>query len=405
MVKQVYKRAIYILIGTIFLSIVVYCVDNCRKIPQNKKGESILKRESQGKGSREEELIIEFDGKHSAIDVEIKEQQYSKEEIQEVFEQAKKEIEQLILGKNESLEEVRSNLNLIKVMPDSGIEVSWELDSYDVLQITGELRTENLQEEGTLVKLKALFTYGQEKAEHQFYAHVYPPKIIDSEQLLQSVKRQLQQADSETKEGEYLALPTQLDGKKISWHYKKDMRAFGLFFLGVVLAGLTVALEKQKQINEKKEREVQLSRDYPQVISTFNLYLGAGIPVRKAWFQMAITAQGANQGRYVYEEMAYTMYEMQNGASEKECYEHFGKRCQVASYRKLGMLLSQNLRKGTKGLSQILKKEAAIAFEERKGIAKRLGEEAGTKLLGPMFLMLGIVLIIIIVPAFFSIQI
>ena len=78
MVKQVYKRAIYILIGTIFLSIVVYCVDNCRKIPQNEKGESILKRESQGKGSREEELIIEFDGKHSAIDVEIKEQQYSR---------------------------------------------------------------------------------------------------------------------------------------------------------------------------------------------------------------------------------------------------------------------------------------------------------------------------------------
>lgn len=77
----------------------------------------------------------------------------------------------------------------------------------------------------------------------------------------------------------------------------------------------------------------------------------------------------------------------------------------MASYRKLGMLLSQNLRKGTKGLSQILQKEAAIAFEERKGIAKRLGEEAGTKLLGPMFLMLGIVLIIIIVPAFFSIQI
>ena len=44
-------------------------------------------------------------------------------------------------------------------------------------------------------------------------------------------------------------------------------------------------------------------------------------------------------------------------------------------------------------------------FEERKARAKRLGEEAGTKLLVPMFFMLAVVLVIVIVPAFMSVQI
>ena len=67
--------------------------------------------------------------------------------------------------------------------------------------------------------------------------------------------------------------------------------------------------------------------------------------------------------------------------------------------------MSQNLRKGTKGLSELLKLESIQAFEELKARAKRLGEEAGTKLLLPMFLMLVVVLIIVIVPAFLTMQI
>ena len=53
----------------------------------------------------------------------------------------------------------------------------------------------------------------------------------------------------------------------------------------------------------------------------------------------------------------------------------------------------------------MLGREAEEAFEDRKNLAKKLGEEAGTKLMIPMFLMLIIVFAIVIIPAFFSIQI
>ena len=43
-----------------------------------------------------------------------------------------------------------------------------------------------------------------------------------------------------------------------------------------------------------------------------------------------------------------------------------------------------------------------MPFEDRKARAKRKGEETGTKLLVPMIMMLAVVLVIVIVPAFWS---
>lgn len=49
-----------------------------------------------------------------------------------------------------------------------------------------------------------------------------------------------------------------------------------------------------------------------------------------------------------------------------------------------------------------MRQEADNAFAERKSLAKKLGEEAGTKLLLPMMMMLCVVMVIIMIPAYFS---
>ena len=100
--------------------------------------------------------------------MEIQEQSYTQEELQRVFDTAGKKLETLILGENKSLDEVRYDLNLVKTVPDTGIEVSWELSDYQTVNILGELQDKNLSEEGRIIELKALLTYGDAKAEHQF---------------------------------------------------------------------------------------------------------------------------------------------------------------------------------------------------------------------------------------------
>ena len=51
-----------------------------------------------------------------------------------------------------------------------------------------------------------------------------------------------------------------------------------------------------------------------------------------------------------------------------------------------------------------LREESRKANEEKRNLVKRKGEEAGTKLLFPMILLLGIVMVLILVPAVFTFQ-
>ena len=63
-------------------------------------------------------------------------------------------------------------------------------------------------------------------------------------------------------------------------------------------------------------------------------------------------------------------------------------------------MLQQDQQKGNEQLLALLEKENVEAFEMRKNMAKKAGDEASTKLLIPMMGMLGIILVILIMPAF-----
>lgn len=274
--------------------------------------------------------------------------------------------------------------------------------------MAGVLKQEKLTEEGTLVKLTAVLRYDEEKMSCEFYAHLFSTPLSKKEGVLKKISQEVEKADQEQREKDYLILPDQVDGRKLSWKPVKEMRAFGILLLGGVMIVFQFTAEKQKQKEQRKKEIRQMQFDYPQLINKFSLYIGAGMTVRRAWIQIVKEYDKEKHylgERTVYEEMRYTMNELKNGRPESECYEAFGRRCESPVYRKFGMLLSQNLRKGTKGLTNLLQREAQEAFEERKNMAKKLGEEAGTKLMIPLFLMLAVVFVIVTVPAFLTIQI
>ena len=152
-----------------------------------------------------------------------------------------------------------------------------------------------------------------------------------------------------------------------------------------------------------------MRKDYAQIVSKLVLLMGAGAAVRTAW-EMIVRDYLAKRNReetpkrFAYEEMALALREMQNGVAEIKAYENFGLRCRIPCYLKLSVLLEQNLRKGNHGLTRLLKGEVQEAFEQRKELAVRAGEEASTRMLLPMILMLIVVMILILVPAGMSMQ-
>ena len=74
----------------------------------------------------------------------------------------------------------------------------------------------------------------------------------------------------------------------------------------------------------------------------------------------------------------------------------------LLKYMKFSTLLVQNLKKGSADLLKILEYEAMDVLKERRENAKILGEQAGTKVLMPMVIMMAEVFAIIIFAAFQS---
>ena len=103
--------------------------------------------------------------------------------------------------------------------------------------------------------------------------------------------------------------------------------------------------------------------------------------------------------QYIYEEMQVACHQLRNGIMEEQVYEDWGKRCSEMRIKRLSYLLAVHVKKGNAQLLELLAREAESAQEDRRGQARKLGEEAGTKLLLPMMLMLLIVMFIILLPA------
>ena len=190
-----------------------------------------------------------------------------------------------------------------------------------------------------------------------------------------------------------------------------DRGFFGrfVFLAATPLIALFLYYGKDKDLHRQvDERNEQMRMDYPEIVSALALLLGAGMTVPNAWNKIAKDYRkrreesgGNSHGkRYAYEEMLMTVYEMESGVMQTTAYERFGRRCRLPSYNKLAAMLSQNIRKGAANLPLLLKEEAADAFEDRKHSARKQGEKAGTKLLVPMMMLLGMTMVIIMVPAF-----
>lgn len=378
-----------------------------------KKMDGVLWRNDYGGGSRMEDLEVAVQGekKRIPVQIEVAEKQYSEEEIQKLFKRIIQKMEGMILGENESLDRIEHDMNLLTKIPDEPVEVSWELDHYDVMNVRGELQPEFVKEEGTLVTLHAVLTYSEneeEQAAYQCTANVFPRTLDKKEKEKLQIEETIRRREEESRTSKKLRLPDKILDKEAAYYRKMDSRGLVLMIMGILTGILLYALDIQNKGKEEEQKKRQMILDYPEIVNKMTLFLGAGMAAKRAWRKVVEDYESQKDiwgERYAYEEMKRVCHEMESGVAESESYENFGRRCNVQAYIRFGALLSQNLRKGTQGLTQLLKMESVQAFEERKARAKRLGEEAGTKLLLPMFLMLAVVLVIVIVPAFLSVQI
>lgn len=400
---RTWKAQIFCVLGGFLL----YALAVSGLMPDGGLEEGYLERGGYGEENRVYEFMVEGLAREPVLcQVEIGSRQYTEEEAKARFGSIFESLKEEILAGNKSLSQVETDLQLPEKFPGTSVTARWRSDSPDILDSYGRIQKTDLPEEGVEVWLSVELTDGVHRADSTFPVTVVPRTLTEEQRLSEAFREEIRMIDQREPSGTRVKLPEVYEGRTLS--YSRMIGDYKLIpVLGILLAGLFWVRDRNQAQEEKKRRKELLLLDYADVVYQLMVFVGAGLTVAKAWERIVLNyeerrKEGRCGLRPAYEEMADARAKMMCGVSESQAITEFGQKCQLQPYLKLSGLLEQNRRTGTKNLTQLLTQEMNLAWEQQKNTARRLGEEAGTKLLLPLMLMLLVVMVIIMVPAMMS---
>ncbi len=174
------------------------------------------------------------------------------------------------------------------------------------------------------------------------------------------------------------------------------------YILFVLIVLLLVFYVTDRELDERiKKRSFSIQYDFPDFLNKLVLLINAGMTVPRAWEKIVADRKKTTP---LYEELNTTYQEIRNGKPEMAAYEDFAKRCRVKEITKFAAAIIQNLRKGNGEMVTLLKLQSNECWQLRKNMAKKLGEEASTKLVFPLMIMFVGILVIVMLPAILQLK-
>ena len=268
------------------------------------------------------------------------------------------------------------------------VEAEWTLSDYSIVNTEGVIQQDQVSDTGSMIEATVRLTCHEYEREYSFDFVVYKQNLSNSEKLIQDIDNEIEKSLNTQGKTE-LELPKQVDGIDVTWKEKKTGYVYKIIILEIVMIILIYLTEKERKKKDIEKRKVSMQLDYPEIVSKMAILLGAGMTIEQAWNRIT-------------DEMIITAREISDGESGRKAYQRFSQRVDLGCYQRFIRILLQSLVKGNKGICTMLEKESDDAFKERKLLAKKLGEEASTKMLVPLMLMMIVVMAIIIAPAVLS---
>lgn len=145
------------------------------------------------------------------------------------------------------------------------------------------------------------------------------------------------------------------------------------------------------EINKKKDSIID---EFPKMVSKLTLLINAGMIVRKAWDEVAVS----DYKNELYSEMRSTSKDIQEGMSIENAMNSFASRCGLKEIRKFSSIYVQCIKRGAAEAVDSMKIMSEEAWKQKKEIAKQKGEIAAGKLLIPTMIMFLGILIVVVVP-------
>jgi len=159
-----------------------------------------------------------------------------------------------------------------------------------------------------------------------------------------------------------------------------------------VMAIWNLCMSKMREAVEKRRDECVL--EFPNMVSKLSLLISSGMVLREAWHLIAKSKEGP-----LYDLMIKACEYMNNGESDASAIHKFGVLSDSVEIKKFTSAMVQGIEKGNSELADFLMSQASELWAHKRQLALQQGEIAAGKLIIPLGLMFGGIIMIIVSAA------
>ena len=351
------------------------------------------------------EVVVRAGKLDDIYQLEIAPVTLSKEQAEALFLEVTEGLSSYILGGNESLECVTENLYLPEYLSEYPFEIYWESDKEHIVDTLGVVNREGLGED-EVVMLTAVFRYEDWLWEEQFGILVSKEVLSEEEEYERQLGYLLTESENHQRREGTWVLPENFQGEALRvYAVEKDYTVLVLAGL-VLVAAVAVWLGQDYDLHMgRQKRRAEFQNEYISFVESLSMYISSGLTLQAAMHNcMQDYVKRKSRGHLLRAALEEFQRDLENGCSFLEAMDFFAHKADSVEYRHLTGMLGQGMLNGSQGLSKALEQEVEKAREEKRRQSKIKGEKVSTALIGPMMLQLGIIIALIMIPAFTNMQ-
>lgn len=368
----------------------------------------VFERNSFGKGEKRISILLQKGEQEREYSLILEEYKLSGTEEQSLKTEFFDRLKEQMAGENISLQKVTQGLCFESTLSGWPMYITYEPEDTGYIQFDGSLgkKVNSLKTEETAqTHIKVTAEYKTYLWNMSVAVQVEKQRNRKSSSPFSKAVRELQETEKQTREQKTYTLPVQTAGD-IHVERQQSVSLFQLFLFGVVIILLLLMRNIFGLSERDKVCRKETVRDFSLIVHLLTLYMGAGLSFSSAIHRISLDylSRTGDKKKYAFDEIVRMDTRLRLGEGQQEVCMQWGRKFKEPSYQKLSLTLLQVMEKGTKEGRELLNQMEQDSFRQRLDHARTEGEEASTKLLFPMILLLGMVMALVMFPAIVRFQ-
>lgn len=350
-------------------------------------------------------ITVQAGTQNHTYEVEVAPIMLTREQADTMLQEVTGKLDTYILGKNISLDCVTENLCLPENVPEYPFEIYWESDKEHIVDTLGTVNRGGLVED-EVVMLTAIFQYKDWIWEEQFGILVCKEVLSEEEEYKRQLGNLLTESEKEQRQEREWVLPEYFEGEALQVQVVKKEYTLPVLAGLILMAAVAVWMGMDYDLHtERQKRRDEFQEEYLSFVGSLSLYISAGLTLQAAMQYCTRDYMKRKPPSHLLRNALQEFgRDLQNGYGFMEAMNYLADKTDDVNYKRLAGILNQGMLNGAKGLAEALDQEAGKVREEKRRQNKIKGEQVSTALIAPMMLQLGIIIALIMIPAFTNMQ-